>query len=131
MLKPNLGNDERERIAEVAELLGNAASIEQCAVKLFGHEITLGVVVAVGLVARRELQGDREDWQPLTMTELTDERGRSSAAATGVADRAVKFGLLERVGLVDRRKNGLRVTAKGWELLGLSAEALRDTDSES
>lgn len=54
----------------------------------------------------------------LTMTDIAKKMAHSTAAATGLVDRMVKFGYVERVHAIeDRRKIMVRVTSKGVELV--------------
>jgi DNA-binding MarR family transcriptional regulator len=50
----------------------------------------------------------------LTMTDIAKKMSHSTAAATGLVDRMVKFGYVERANAIeDRRKIMVRITSKG------------------
>lgn len=64
----------------------------------------------------------------LTMTEISQKMGHSTAAATGLVDRLEKLGYVERLHAADdRRKVMVQITAKGKELVS----RLRDAIAES
>ena len=83
-----------------------------------------GILATVSVVATRELEietaqkGLSESPALITMTELSQKRGFSTAAGTGSADQAEKLKLIKRVDVEgDRRKKALMLTAKGWKLM--------------
>jgi DNA-binding MarR family transcriptional regulator len=54
----------------------------------------------------------------MTMTDIANKMGHSTAAATGLVDRIEKLGYVERVhALEDRRKILVRITPKGVEIV--------------
>jgi DNA-binding MarR family transcriptional regulator len=54
----------------------------------------------------------------LTMTDIANKMGHSTAAATGLVDRIEKLGYVERIhASEDRRKIMVRITSKGVELV--------------
>ncbi len=55
----------------------------------------------------------------LSMTDIANKMGHSTAAATGLVDRLEKLGYVERVHAVeDRRKVMVQITDKGRKLVG-------------
>ena len=55
----------------------------------------------------------------LTMTEISNKMGHSTAAATGLVDRLEKLGYVQRLHAADdRRKVMVQITRKGMDLVG-------------
>ncbi|MCB1078713.1 MAG: MarR family transcriptional regulator, partial [Verrucomicrobiae bacterium] len=66
----------------------------------------------------------------LTMTEISNKMGHSTAAATGLVDRLEKLGYVQRLHAADdRRKVMVQITRKGIELVGRLRNAIAENIS--
>ncbi|MBL9151800.1 MAG: MarR family transcriptional regulator [Verrucomicrobiales bacterium] len=66
----------------------------------------------------------------LTMTEISNKMGHSTAAATGLVDRLEKLGYVQRLHAADdRRKVMVQITRKGIDLVGRLRNAIAENIS--
>lgn len=71
----------------------------------------------------------KEDY--LTMTQISNKMGHSTAAATGLVDRLEKLGYVQRLHAADdRRKVMVQITRKGLDLVERMRDGIADEISD-
>ena len=98
-----------ERLADIFTVL------QRCFVLSLSKELARGNVS----FPQYCLLGFLREQKELTMSEVAQRMGHTTAASTGLVDRLEKLGLVRRAhGKEDRRKVHVRITASGAALVG-------------
>ncbi len=110
-------NDNRKQAEELAEIILNLhrSLLIKLSSKLSNGKISIQQFTLLGFLYHTP---------NLTMTQLANKMGHTTAAATGLVDRLQDAGLIERTGeAMDRRKKIVRITKSGLSVYeGLKAE---------
>ncbi|MFA7234857.1 MAG: MarR family transcriptional regulator [Terrimicrobiaceae bacterium] len=107
---PGLSHSEIERLVDIIMLM------QRCFVQHLSEELSRGQVSFPQYFLLAHISSSSES---LSMTEIADKMTHTTAAATGLVDRLENLGYVERMHASDdRRKVLVRITPKGFDLVG-------------